>query len=59
MEIEICSEIIDDSMDAYITNQGDGLLFDERKHRILDSLENPWAPDIFLYSLNLKGDIGR
>jgi hypothetical protein len=56
VEVEICSEIIDDTMDAYITNYGDGLLYDERKHGILNSIVNSWAPDIFLYTLNLKGE---
>ncbi len=59
VEVEICSEIIDDTMDVYITNYGDGLLYDEKKHGILNSIEDAWAPDIFLYTLDLKGDYGR
>lgn len=54
VEIEICSDFIDDTVDVYITNSGDGLLMDFDKHGIMNSLEHPTAPDIFLYTLNMK-----
>lgn len=54
VEIEICSEIIDDTMDVYMTNCGDGLLLDFDKHGILNSLEHLTAPDIFLYTISMK-----
>lgn len=54
VEVEICSEIIDDTMDVYMTNCGDGLLIDFDKHGILNSLEHPTAPDIFLYTVRMK-----
>ena len=57
VEIEICSEIIDDTMDVYMTNCGDGLLLDFEKHGILNSLEHPTAPDIFLYTVSMKEEI--
>ncbi len=59
VKIEICSEVVDDTMDIYITNEkyGDGLLVDFDKHGILNSLEHPTAPDIFLYTINMKGEI--
>lgn len=59
VEIEICSEIVDDTMDIYITNAqyGDGLLMDFDKHGILNSLDHPTAPDIFLYTINMKGEV--
>lgn len=59
VKIEICSEVVDDTMDIYITNEkyGDGLLMDFDKHGILNSLEHPTAPDIFLYTINMKGEI--
>lgn len=56
VEIEICSEIIDDTMDVYMTNEGDGLLYDSMKHGILNSTTDRMAPDIFLYTVSLKGD---
>lgn len=54
VEVEICSEIIDDTMDVYMTNHGDGLLLDFDKHGILNALEHPTAPDIFLYTVRMK-----
>lgn len=56
VEVEICSEIIDDMLDVYITNCGDGLLLDLEKHGILNSLEHPTAPDIVWYTLSIKGE---
>lgn len=57
VEVEICSDIIDDTMDVYMTNCGDGLLLDFEKHGILNSLEHPTAPDIFLYTLSMKEEV--
>lgn len=54
VEVEMCSEVVDDTMDIYITNQGDGLLFDVEKRVIMNSLEHPTAPDIFLYTIKTK-----
>lgn len=56
VEVEICSDVIDGTMDIYMTNQGDGLLFDPEHRGILNSLEHPTAPDIFLYTISLKGE---
>lgn len=57
VEVEMCSDVVDDTMDIYITNEGDGLLLDFEKHGILNSLNHPTAPDIFLYTINTKGEI--
>lgn len=57
VEVEMCSEVVDDTMDIYITNEGDGLLLDFEKHGILNSLDHPTAPDIFLYTISTKGEI--
>lgn len=56
VDVEICSDVIDGTMDINMTNQGDGLLFDLDKGRILNSMEHPKAPDIFLYTINMKGE---
>lgn len=59
VEVEICSDVIDDTMDIYITNQGDGLLFDPENRGILNSMEameHRAAPDIFLYTISMKGE---
>lgn len=57
VEVEMCSDVVDDTMDIYITNEGDGLLLDFEKHGILNSLDHPTAPDIFLYTISTKGEI--
>lgn len=57
VDIEICSEEINGTMDIYITNQGDGLLFDLDKRGIMNWLEHKTAPDIFLYTIKLKGEL--
>ena len=36
VEVEICSDVIDDTMDIYMTNQGDGLLFDPEHRGIFE-----------------------
>ena len=54
VEVEICSDIVDDTMDVYMTNCRDGLLIDFEKHGIMNSLDHPTVPDIFLYTLSMK-----
>lgn len=56
VEVELCSDVIDGTMDIYMTNQGDGLLFDPEHKGILNSMEHPTAPDIFLYTISIKGE---
>lgn len=56
VEVEICSDVIEDTMDIYMTNEGDGLLFDPEHRGILNSMEHPTAPDIFLYTISMKGE---
>lgn len=57
VDIEITSNVSDDDIMAiYITNQGDGLLFDYEHKGIMNSMEHSKAPDIFLYKINLKGE---
>ena len=54
VEIEVNSDIIDETMDIYITNEGDGLLFDKKHKNILNDLEDPKAPPIEIYTINLR-----
>lgn len=54
VEIEICSDIVDDIMDVYMTNNGDGLLMDFDKHGILNAMDHPTAPDIFLFNISVE-----
>lgn len=56
VDIEISGNIFDDTMAIYITNQGDGLLFDYEHKGIMNSMEHSTAPDIFLYKISLKGE---
>lgn len=56
VEVELCSDVIDGTMDIYMTNQSDGLLFDPEHKGILNSMEHPTAPDIFLYTISIKGE---
>ncbi|SHK37337.1 hypothetical protein [Hespellia stercorisuis] len=56
VDVELCSDVIDGTMDIYMTNQGDGLLLDLEHRGILNSMEHPTAPDIFLYAISLKGE---
>ena len=55
VEIELCGEIIDDTINVYITNNGDGLLIDVENHKILNAMEHPTAQLISYYSLSVKG----
>ena len=57
VRVEVCSDIIDDTIDIYITNEleGDGLLVDFEKHGIMNALVHKTAPDIFLYTASMKG----
>lgn len=56
VEIELCGEIVEDSIDAYIVNDEykEGLLLDEYDKTIMNTLESKKAPDIFIYTLDLK-----
>ena len=58
VKIEICGDVMDDTIDVYITSAeyGDGLLIDFDKHGIMNSLDDPKAPDIVRCTLELKGE---
>ena len=57
VEVEVCSDIIDDTMDIFITNDGDGLLLDFEHHGIMNVLDHPTAPDIFLYTIDVESEV--
>ena len=56
VRIEKCSDVIDSTIDAYITNldDGGGLLFNINESQIMDTLDDRRAPPIFLYTLLLE-----
>lgn len=53
VEIELCSDVIDDTIDVYMSNNGDGLLF--YGGYILNSIVHDTASDIYIYTLSMKG----
>lgn len=55
VEIEICSNVIDGTMDVYITKDGDGLFLDFEHHSIKNTLDDPKAIDIFSYTIDING----
>lgn len=57
IRMERCGAVNDHYLDVYITNDksGDGLLFNVEEHIILNTLDSKTAPDIFYYTLDLKG----
>lgn len=56
VDIEICSDVIDGTMDIYITKDGDGLLLDFEHHGIKNTLDDHFATDIFLYTVDANGE---
>lgn len=56
VKVEICGDIVDDTMCVYMTaNSGDGLLMDFHHHGILNAIEDHDAPDIFLFNVSMRG----
>lgn len=57
VDIEICSDIIDESLELAITTKdGDGLLLDIKHHGIKNTLYDNSAVDIFSYTIDMKGE---
>lgn len=56
VEVRLCSDVIDGTMDIYMSNEGDGLLFDPQYKGIMNSMDHPTAPDIFLYTIRMNGE---
>ncbi len=58
VEIELCGDIVGDSIEVYIVNEEDrdGLLYDEHERIIMNTLVSKKAPDIYSYTLDLKGN---
>lgn len=56
VEIELCSGIINNSIEIYMANEGDGLLFDYEHKGILNAMDSQTASDIFMYTVVLMED---
>jgi hypothetical protein len=55
VEIEICSDIIDGTLELAITKDGDGLLLDFKHRGVMNSMDDATAIDIFSYIIDLNG----
>lgn len=55
VEIEICSDVIDNIIETAMSKNGDGLLLDFRHHGILNSVDDDSATDIYSYSIEVEG----
>lgn len=55
VEIEICSDVIDDGIELSITKEGDGLLLDFEHHGIKNTIDDNDAVDIFSYTMQMNG----
>ncbi len=55
VDIEICSDVIDGTMELAITKDGDGLLLDFEHHGIMNTLDDDFAVDIFSYIMDMNG----
>lgn len=57
VNIEVCSDVIDNSVELSITKDGDGLLLDFTHHGIMNSMDDDNAIDIYSYSMDMRGVI--
>ena len=55
VDIEICSTVMDDTMEISITKDGDGLFLDFEHHGIMNTLYDDSAVDIFSYTIDMNG----
>ena len=55
VEVEICGDEVDGTVELSITKDGDGLLLDFEHHAIMNTLDDQNAVDIFSYIMDLKG----
>ena len=55
VDIEICSDVIDGTMELSITKERDGLLLDFEHHGIMNTTSSDKAIDIFSYTIDMDG----
>lgn len=55
VDIEICSDVMDGTMELAITKDRDGLLLDFEHHEIMNTLDDDSAVDIFSYTIDMNG----
>ncbi len=56
VDIEICSDGINGTIELAITKDGDGLLLDFEHHGIRNTLDDKLAVDIFSYTIDMNGE---
>ncbi len=55
IQIEVCGDIIDETLELAITKDGDGLFLDFEHHGIKNTLDDDTAVDIFSYIIDVNG----
>ena len=55
VEIEVCGDVIGNTLELAITKDGDGLLLDKVNHGIKNTLDDDTAVDIYSYLMNING----
>ena len=59
VEVEICSDVFDETVDLSITKDGDGLYLDFDHHSVLNSLFEKKGVDIYSYSMDINGEVTK
>ena len=55
VEVEVCGDVIGDTLELAITKDGDGLLLDKENHGIKNTMEDNDAVDIYSYLMDING----
>ncbi len=55
VEVELCGDAVDGTVELSITKDGDGLFLDFEHHAIMNTIDDLNAVDIFSYIMDLKG----
>lgn len=55
VEIEVCGDIVNETLELSITKDGDGLFLDFEHSGLKNTLDDPKAVDIFSYIINVNG----
>lgn len=55
VEVEVCGDVIGNTLELAITKDGDGLLLDKENHGIKNTMEDDDAVDIYSYLMDING----
>lgn len=56
VEVEICGDVIGNTIELAITKDGDGLLLDKENHGIKNTMYDDTAVDIYSYLMDINGE---